>query len=82
MVRRRGGSGRKPEPRIVDIEAHPRRAVCLAVAADYLGVSYRTVAARIDAGELAASRDGQRYLVAVAELKRYAAARVLGGVAP
>lgn len=77
--RRRGGQGRRPEPRIVDIATHPRRAVCLAVAAEFLGLTYRTVLARIDAGALAATQDGRRYLVDTAELKRYAEARATGG---
>lgn len=74
MTRRRG-TGRRPEPRIVDIDAHPRARVCLAVAADWLGLSYRTVAARIDAGELEAERDGRRYLVSTSALKAYRAGR-------
>lgn len=71
----RRSTGRRPEPRIVDIDQHPRRAVCLAVAADWLGLSWRTVAARIDAGELEAERDGRRYLVPVTALKAYRASR-------
>lgn len=76
---RRDHLGRRPEPRIVDIDRHPRRAVCLAVAADWLGISWRTVAARIDVGELAAERDGRRWLVSIDSLKAYRAARSRAG---
>lgn len=71
------GRGRRPEPRIVDLATHPRDRVCLAVAAEYLGISYRTVQARIEAGALAGVRDGRRWLVDVEALRKYAKARAV-----
>lgn len=71
----RSRRGRKAEPRIVDIDRHPRPAVCLAVAAAWLGLAPSTVAARIDAGTLEAEVAGRRYRIPVAGLKAYAASR-------
>lgn len=71
----RSRRGRRAEPRIVDIGRHPRPVVCLAVAADWLGLAPRTVAARIDAGELEATVDGRRYRIPVAGLRSYVARR-------
>jgi excisionase family DNA binding protein len=69
---------RRMEPRIVDPATHPRRAVCLQVAAEFLEVDARTVRARIESGELAAERDGKVYRIAVAALVAYRRRRVEG----
>jgi excisionase family DNA binding protein len=62
---------RAPAKRIVDPATHPDRTVCLAVAADYLGLDHRTVRARIESGELHAWKDGKVYGIAVEDLVRY-----------
>lgn len=64
-------SGRQREPRIHHLETHPRQAVCLRVAAIYLGLSERTLRARIEAGHLPAIRDGKVYRITVAALHHY-----------
>jgi excisionase family DNA binding protein len=67
---------RRAEPRIVDPKTHPRRVVCLRVAADYLDMDERTLRARIEAGTLRARRDGKLYRIAVDDLIRYAESAV------
>lgn len=67
---------RRSEPRIVDPSTHPRREVCLRVAADFLGVNERTVRARIESGALIAWRDGKIYRIAVSELVAYRDTRI------
>lgn len=62
---------RKTEPRIVDPARHPKRDVCLTVAAEYLGMHARTLLARIQEGKLPAIRDGKVYRIAVSDLVRY-----------
>lgn len=69
------GSGRRPEPRIVNIETHPRAQVGLAVAAAFLGLNERTVRARIDDGRIQGYRDGKAYRIPLVELQRYDAHR-------
>jgi excisionase family DNA binding protein len=69
------GSGRRPEPLIVNITTHPREYVGLRVAATYLGIDARTVRARIDDGRILGFRDGKAYRIPVAELRRYDATR-------
>lgn len=66
------GSGRRPEPSIVDIDTHPRQSVCLRVAAEFLGLHVHTVRARIDEGRLAAVVDGRVCRIPVGALKAYA----------
>lgn len=62
---------RRAEPRIVDPHHHPRSSVCLAVAADFLGLDERTVRARIESGDLPALRDGKVYRIELAALMAY-----------
>lgn len=64
---------RRAEPRIVDPATHPRRDVCLRVGAIYLAMDERTLRARIEAGAIAARRDGKVYRINVDELVRYQA---------
>jgi excisionase family DNA binding protein len=66
---------RRAEPRITHPETHPRSSVCLAVAAEFLGISGRTVRARIEAGELHAYQDGKVYRIALADLVAYQRAK-------
>lgn len=68
MQRRRG---RRPEPPIVDPKTDRRTSVCLRVAAEYLGLSDRTVRARIESGELPAKRNGKVYRIALLALVRF-----------
>lgn len=72
-LRRR--TGRRPEPRIVDLATHPRTHVSIRVAADFLDLDERTVRARIDAGHLRASQDGRRVRIPLESLAEYAKAR-------
>jgi excisionase family DNA binding protein len=65
----------KPHPRILDPATHPRSSVCLAVAAEWLGLHERTVKARIEEGALPAWRDGKVYRIALADLRAYEAKR-------
>ncbi len=67
--------GRRPEPRIEDIDTHPRAQVGLAVAAAFLGIDERTVRARIDDGRIKGFRDGKVYRIPLGELQRYDEAR-------
>lgn len=60
--------GRPRDPRIADLKTHPRTAVSLTVAADYLGLDPRTVRARVETGELEATRDGRVYRIGLAAL--------------
>jgi excisionase family DNA binding protein len=62
---------RRAEPRIVDPATHPRSSVCLAVAAEFLGLDVRTVRARIENGSLPAYRDDKVYRIALADLLAY-----------
>ena len=62
---------KRAEPRILDPATHSRRRVCLAVAADYLCISERTVKARIESGVLPAYRDGKVYRIDIADLLAY-----------
>lgn len=65
-------SGRRPEPRIRDLQSHPRQHVSIQVAAEFLGLDYRTVRARIDTGELEAHADGKRWRIPTTALAAYA----------
>lgn len=62
---------RRAEPRISDPATHPRSSVCLAVAAEFLHISARTVKARIDTGDLVAWNDGKVYRVMLSDLVAY-----------
>lgn len=66
---------RPREPRIGDLAKHPRPAVSLTVAAEYLGINYQTVRARVEAGELPAVRDGKVYRIPTKALAAYIARR-------
>lgn len=60
---------RQPEPRIVDLHSHPKRFVCLTVAAEYLTVDRRTLNAWIDEGYITAVPFGRsRRKIALSEL--------------
>lgn len=58
------------QPPITNIETDTREAVCLRVAADFLGLDARSVKARLEDGRLAGWCDG-RWRVSVASLRRY-----------
>jgi excisionase family DNA binding protein len=62
---------RRADPRIENIDTHPRSSVCLAVAAEFLGLDERTVRARIEDGRLPAWRDGKVYRIDLADLAEY-----------
>lgn len=64
-------STRRPEPRIQDPATHPRRVVCLRVAAAFLEINERTLRARIESGAIDARRDGKVYRISVDALVRY-----------
>lgn len=66
---------RRAEPRIVDPATHPRRSVCLRVAAEFLEIDERTLRARIEDGKLDAFRDGKVYRIALPDLVAYRSAR-------
>lgn len=59
---------RRTEPRIVDPATHPRRYVCLRVAAAYLEVDRRTLNKYLDSGLLDATWFERRRKIAVTEL--------------
>jgi excisionase family DNA binding protein len=63
--------GRRAEPRLTDPSTHPRRTVCLRVAAEYLEMDERTVQARIQDGKLQAFRDGKVCRIDVDSLVAY-----------
>jgi excisionase family DNA binding protein len=63
--------GRQREPRLTDPANHPRRTVCLRVAAEYLEIDERTVRARLDEGELFGFKSGKAYRIEVSELVAY-----------
>jgi excisionase family DNA binding protein len=63
--------GRRPEPRIDDPRTHPKRFVCLEVAATYLGISRRTLNALIDEGKITAKPFVHRRKIAITELVRF-----------
>jgi excisionase family DNA binding protein len=64
-------SGRRKEPWIQNPATHPRRAVCLRVAAHFLDVDERTLRSRLESGALPATRDGKVYRISVDDLVRY-----------
>jgi excisionase family DNA binding protein len=63
--------GRRAETRLTDPATHPRRTVCLRVAAEYLEMDERTLKARIDEGVLSGFRSGKVYRIDVTEVVRY-----------
>lgn len=69
MAGRRGGRPR--EPRITSLASHPREAVSLTVAAEFLQLHEQTVRARIEDGSLRAVKDGNVYRIPVAALAAY-----------
>lgn len=69
---------RRPEPRIVDPETHPRRYVSLVVAAEYLEVHRTTLGKWLDAGLLAFKQFGRRRKVEVSELTAFEARQHVG----
>lgn len=64
-------SGRRKEPWIQNPATHPRRRVCLRVAAHFLDVDERTLRSRVESGAIEAQRDGKVYRISVDELVRY-----------
>jgi excisionase family DNA binding protein len=69
--------GRTREQRIVDPATHPRSSVCLAVAAEFLGIDKRTLRKRIDLGQIAAWRDEKVYRINIADIVAYQASKQL-----
>lgn len=69
MTNRRGG--RRPEPRIVDLELHPRDSVSLIVAAEFLHIDPRTLVVRIEERKIAAWRDGRVWRINLSDLRDY-----------
>lgn len=67
---------RRADPRIVNIDTHPRPIVCLRVAAAFLHLDERTVRARIEDGRLPAVRDGKAYQIALSDLRAYHESRL------
>lgn len=65
---------RHAEQRITDPNTHPRRSVCLRVAAEYLEMDERTLRARIESGLIDAWRDGKVYRIDVGVLAAYRSA--------
>lgn len=65
---------RQREPRIVDLVTHPRRYVCLRVAAHYLEVDERHLRREMDAGRLPYSILTRRRRIAVRDLAAYESA--------
>jgi hypothetical protein len=63
--------GRHREALIVDPETHPRRKVCLRVAAAFLGMGERAVRARIEDGDIDAMVNGKSYRIDVNALVAY-----------
>lgn len=62
---------RKPkraEPRIADPATHPRRNVCLRVAAEFLDIDERTLRAYVFSGDLEAFRAGRVYRIPLTAL--------------
>lgn len=59
---------RKPEPRIVDPDTHPRPFVSLTVAARFLDIDRRALIHFIAAGQIAAYAQGRMRKVRVADL--------------
>lgn len=59
----------------MSLATHPRSAVSLTVAAEYLQLHEQTVRARIEDGRLAAIRDGRAYRITLSALAAYEAAR-------
>lgn len=72
MTRRHG---RRRAPRIIDPATHQPHQVGLRVAAEFLALDERTVRARIESGDLAATRDGKAYRIDVGVLAQYVADR-------
>jgi excisionase family DNA binding protein len=62
---------RRRQAPIIDLESDRREAVCLRVAAEFVGVDERTLRARIEAGQLDAWRDGKVYRIGLPALRRY-----------
>lgn len=63
--------GRLPDPRIVSLSTHPKRFVCLVVAAEYLEIDPRTLNEWIDEGRLMATPFGRRRKIAISELQAF-----------
>lgn len=70
MSKRRRGD-RRAEPRIVDPATHPRSSVCLAVAAEFLKISERTLRARAEEGRIPAIVDGRVWRFALSDIIAY-----------
>ncbi|HEX8030293.1 MAG TPA: helix-turn-helix domain-containing protein [Vicinamibacterales bacterium] len=73
-ARVRRASNFKGWPRILDPDTHPQREVCLAVAADYLGLNERTVRVLIGRHKIKARITGvmgRVYKIDVQSLKAY-----------
>jgi excisionase family DNA binding protein len=68
-------TGRRREPRIIDLATHPRDQVSIQVAAEYLGLDVRTVKARMDDGEIDGHVDGRRWRIPLESLRAYALRR-------
>lgn len=62
---------RKKEQRITDPSTHPKRTVCLRVAAEYLEIDERTLRLFVESGDLPAFRPGRIYRIAVTDLMAF-----------
>lgn len=63
--------GRVPELRIASLASHPKRYVCLIVAAEYLEIDARTLNDWIDEGRITATPFGRRRKIAISELQAF-----------
>lgn len=61
----------RKHPRISDPASHPKSSVCLAVAAEFLGMDARTLRTRIDLGKIPAYRDEKVYRINLSDLIAY-----------
>jgi excisionase family DNA binding protein len=63
--------GRRPEPRIESLETHPKRHVCLRVAAEYLEVDVRTLGKWIHQGLIVAVPYGKHRRIPIEALRTF-----------
>lgn len=73
LAREGAAMSRPREPRIVDLDTHPRAFVGLQVAAEFLCVHRQTLDEMIDEGRIIATPFLKQRKIAVAELRRFVA---------